>query len=111
MEFSRQEYWSGVPFPPPGDLLSQRLNLHLLHLLPWQAIFTVSATWEAIYTYICIHMCECMCTYVWWETTAYQSMSPVLPSSQVSLRFPICKMGITIPTPNTQGWYELQMHK
>ena len=19
MEFSRQEYWSGVPFPPPGD--------------------------------------------------------------------------------------------
>ena len=20
MEFSRQEYWSGVPFPPPGDL-------------------------------------------------------------------------------------------
>ena len=22
MEFSRQEYWSGLPFPPPGDLLS-----------------------------------------------------------------------------------------
>ena len=20
MEFSRQEYWSGLPFPPPGDL-------------------------------------------------------------------------------------------
>ena len=20
MEFSRQEYWSGFPFPPPGDL-------------------------------------------------------------------------------------------
>ena len=20
MEFSRQEYWSGWPFPPPGDL-------------------------------------------------------------------------------------------
>ena len=20
MEFSRQEYWSGMPFPPPGDL-------------------------------------------------------------------------------------------
>ena len=20
MGFSRQEYWSGVPFPPPGDL-------------------------------------------------------------------------------------------
>ena len=21
MEFSRQEYWSGLPFPSPGDLL------------------------------------------------------------------------------------------
>ena len=21
MEFSRQEYWSGFPYPPPGDLL------------------------------------------------------------------------------------------
>ena len=20
MEFTRQEYWSGLPFPPPGDL-------------------------------------------------------------------------------------------
>ena len=20
MKFSRQEYWSGLPFPPPGDL-------------------------------------------------------------------------------------------
>ena len=20
MEFSRQEYWNGFPFPPPGDL-------------------------------------------------------------------------------------------
>ena len=22
MEFSRQEYWSGLPFPSPGDLLN-----------------------------------------------------------------------------------------
>ena len=22
MEFSRQEYWTGFPFPPPGDLLN-----------------------------------------------------------------------------------------
>ena len=22
MEFSRQEYWSGLPFPPPGDLIN-----------------------------------------------------------------------------------------
>ena len=33
-EISRQEYWRGVPFPPPGHLLTQGLNLCLLH---WQA--------------------------------------------------------------------------
>ena len=29
-EFSRQEYWSGLPFPPPEDL-PQGSNLGLLH--------------------------------------------------------------------------------
>jgi len=33
MEFSRQQYWSGLPFSPPGHLLTQRLNPHLLCLL------------------------------------------------------------------------------
>ena len=27
MQFSRQEYWSGLPFPPPGDLLDPRIEL------------------------------------------------------------------------------------
>ena len=30
MEFSRQEYWSGLPFPPPEDPLAQGLNPGLL---------------------------------------------------------------------------------
>ena len=29
--FSRQEYWSGLPFPSPGDLCNLGLNLGLLH--------------------------------------------------------------------------------
>ena len=37
MEFSRQEYWSGLPCPPPGD-----------HSDPRVEPFT-SATWEALY--------------------------------------------------------------
>ena len=36
MEFSRQEYWSGLPFPTQWIFPAQGLNLHLLHLLPWQ---------------------------------------------------------------------------
>ena len=26
MEFSRQEYWSGLPFPSPGDLSDPRVE-------------------------------------------------------------------------------------
>ena len=26
MEFSRQEYWNGLPFPPPGDLPDPRFK-------------------------------------------------------------------------------------
>ena len=31
MEFLRQEYWSGLPFPPPGIFPTQESNPHLLH--------------------------------------------------------------------------------
>ena len=31
MEFSRQEYWSGLPFPSPGDLSTQGSNPGLPH--------------------------------------------------------------------------------
>ena len=39
MEFSRQEYWSGLPFPSPGDLPNPRVKptSHPLCLLPQQA--------------------------------------------------------------------------
>ena len=37
MQFSRQEYWSRLPFPAPGDLPHPEIRSHLLHLLPWQA--------------------------------------------------------------------------
>ena len=36
MEFSRQEYWSGLPFPSPGDLPNSGWNPRLLRLLHWQ---------------------------------------------------------------------------
>ena len=35
MEFSRQEYWSGCYFLLQGIILTQGLNLYLLHLLHW----------------------------------------------------------------------------
>ena len=36
MGFSRQEYWSGLPCPSPGDLPDPGSNLYLLHLPHWQ---------------------------------------------------------------------------
>ena len=31
MAFPRQEYWSELPFPSPGDLPNQETEPHLLH--------------------------------------------------------------------------------
>ena len=37
MGFSRQEYWSGLPCPPPGDLPNPGIEPASLRLLHWQA--------------------------------------------------------------------------
>ena len=49
MGFSRQEYWSGLPFPPPGDLLNSGIKPESL-ISPALAdrFFTSSATWGAM---------------------------------------------------------------
>ena len=44
MGFSRQEYWNGLPCPPPGDLPNQGLNLCLLCLLHFQVV-SLPLTW------------------------------------------------------------------
>ena len=45
MGFSRQEYWSGLPCPPPGDRPNPRFEPTSLTLAA--GFFTTSATWEA----------------------------------------------------------------
>ena len=37
MGYSRQEYWNGLLFPPPGIFPTHRLNPGFLHLLHWLA--------------------------------------------------------------------------
>ena len=50
MGFFRQEYWSGLPFPPPGDLSEPGVKPASL-MSPTLAggFFTTSATWEALF--------------------------------------------------------------
>ena len=45
--FSRQESWSGLPFPPPGDLPNPRISLMSLGLLHCRWNLYHQAAWEA----------------------------------------------------------------
>ena len=48
MGFSRQEYWSGLSCPPPGDLPNPGIEPTSLTSLPLAgSFFTTSTTWEA----------------------------------------------------------------
>ena len=49
MKFSRQEYWSGLPFPPPGDLPDPGIEpASLISPALAGGFFTTSATWEVL---------------------------------------------------------------
>ena len=48
MGFSRQEYWNGLPFPPPGDLPDPGIKPAPLTSPAWAGrFFAASTTWEA----------------------------------------------------------------
>jgi len=49
MEFSRPEYWSGLPFPTQGDIPDPGIEPVFL-MSPELAVrfFTIGATWEAM---------------------------------------------------------------
>ena len=48
MGFSKQEYWSGLPFPPPGDLPNPGIQpASLISPALAGGFFTTSASWEA----------------------------------------------------------------
>ena len=59
MGFSRQEYWSGLPFPPPGDLPNPGMEPASLES-PTLAgrFFATSATWEALSS-VCFNTSGC----------------------------------------------------
>ena len=51
MGFSKQEYWSGLPFPPPGDVPNAGIESMSLESLHWQADSLPLSTWEALAFY------------------------------------------------------------
>ena len=56
MGFSRQEYWSGLPFPSPRDLPDPGIEpTSPMSLVLAGRSFTTSATWEAWEAYTHTH--------------------------------------------------------
>ena len=59
MGFSRQEYWSGLLFPPSGDLPESGIEPEsLMSPALTGRFFTTSATWKAHQQLISILMCK-----------------------------------------------------
>ena len=49
MGFSRQEYWSGLPCPPPGDLHNPGIKpISITTVALAGRYFTTSTTWEGV---------------------------------------------------------------
>ena len=63
MEFSRQEYWSGLPCPPPGELLNPGIELTSLTSSALAGgFFTTGARREApMCVYIYIYKIDSLC--------------------------------------------------
>ena len=49
----REEHWSGLPFPPPGDLPHPGIECLNLHLLLGRQILDCWASWEPVYHGTC----------------------------------------------------------
>ena len=56
--FSRQEYWSGVPFPPPGDLPDPGIEPCTGRQIPYQLHHLESPCSNEV---VCVCVCVCVC--------------------------------------------------
>ena len=67
MGFSRQEYWSGLPCPPPGNLPDPVIKpTSLMSPVLAGGFFTTSTTWEAhVYVRIGVNICVYMHVYMY----------------------------------------------
>ena len=68
MEFPRQEYWSGLPCPPPGDLPDPRIEPASLSSPALAGrLFITSATWGALHFFFLVpnkYLCEIFINHV-----------------------------------------------
>ena len=101
MGFSRQEYWSGLPFPFPGIFLTQRSdNIScpgrqiLYHWASWEALIIPSRTNEYLKkkttTYYVVHCDFCKAFNKispdnWWKSENFLNVAIILICSHIWL--------------------------
>ena len=73
MQFSRQEYWSRLPCPPPGDLLNPRIGpTSLMSSSLAGRFFTSCATWEIQGPYTGLREINVsICTFLGWNLNCW----------------------------------------
>ena len=49
MRFSRQEYWSGLPFPPPGDHVLSEVSMRTCSSWSWVALQSITHSFTELY--------------------------------------------------------------
>ena len=63
MRFSRQEYWSGLLYPPPGDLPKPEVQSASFTTPELAGKFLITrAAWEVP---VCVCVCVCVCVYIY----------------------------------------------
>ena len=96
IEFSRQVYWSGLPFPSPGDLSEPGTEPR--SLLQCRQIFYHLTTRHFTH---CMFVCVCVCVCAQLCSIVCHPMGYRLPGSSLSIEF--CRQkywsGLTFPTP------------
>ena len=111
----RQEYWGGLPCPPPGDLPDPGIE-HLVHLLPWRASsLPLAPPGKPIYLYInqfssvsrsCPTLCDSMgCTTPGlpvitnsWSLLKFMSIKSVMQFNHLILCHPLLLLPSVFPS-------------
>ena len=103
MEFPRQEYWSGLPFPPLGDLSNPRIKPMSLALsCIGRQILYQEATWETLVklkvTQICLILCDPLGLYSPWNSPgqntgggSHSLLQGIFPTQGSSPGLPHCR--------------------
>ena len=95
--FSRQEHWSGLPYPPPGDLPNPGIKpAPLISPALAGGFFTTSTTWQGL-------------RYVKWPSVPTQVVSFFFAAAQTYFVYPLsdhCPASPSSPTqrPHRAEW-------